>query len=314
MTTTTSLSWICASGLALAALPSLSLAQGATVLTGMSTLVDCNNKAIGHREKLIADRLDAKLAKSPALTAPERDAWLADIRSLRAVTPSTPKYVPPNAKDPDHYTLGLTTEEQQSINSMWVRYGQDVNLECEKKYGGMLRYSPGSDQSGQKRYEDELRSKMGTPIDIATVAITALPSPFPKTREQVAAEQRAARDATVAQSQAQKAAALATMQGAAAKMASCQDQLKGLQLTLTADAMQRKLDGSSTLSGKDRSDFEADIKAVREAAANGLPFPMPIDPANPMRAMTRLSTQEQMTMATEYSTKYAQQAAACQSR
>jgi hypothetical protein len=55
-----------------------------------------------------------------------------------------------------------SVEEQQSINSMSVRYGQEVNLDCEKKHGGMLRYSPGSDQSGQKRYEDELRSKMGT--------------------------------------------------------------------------------------------------------------------------------------------------------
>jgi hypothetical protein len=285
---------------------------GATKLDGLGPFVDCQNQSIGYREKLMADRIEAKLAQSPALNAKEREAWLADIQALRAVTPAKSRFVPPDPQNPQQYLDGLSGPEEQAINSMAVRHGQEINLECEKKYGGMTRYSPGSDQSGQRKFEESLQASMQTPIDIATVPVGALDSPFPKTPEQLAAEQRAARDAARTQQQAAVSAAMQGMQNAAAKQGACQDGVKSLRLTLLVPYLQRRLDASPGLSAKERADFEADIAAVREGAAKGLDMPPPVDPANPMRAMMRLTPQDQVAYGEEFGTKYVQQMASCQ--
>jgi hypothetical protein len=290
---------------------SLSAALGATKLDGLTNFANCQNQVAGFRERTTGERLEAKLAKSPALTAEQRAVWQADATALKAVTVAMPKFNPPNPKDPQHYMLGLTPAEQQSINSMVVRFGQEINLECEKKYGGMTRYSPTSDQSGQKKYEDSLRAKFITPIEISTVALTVLPNPFPKTQEEVAAEERAVRQAQI---QSQRAATNNAMQGMVAKMTACQEEVKPLRLNLQADYMQRVLDGSPSLAAKERADFEADIKAVRAAAVAGLDMPAPVDPANPFRGMMRLPAEMQMAMAGELGTKMSQQIIACQSR
>lgn len=293
----------------LAQAPSAGL--GATRLDGLTPFTDCLEKVKGHREHLIAGRLAARLAMSTALSARERAVWQGDIDALRAVTPKKPNFAPPDPKDPQHYLMGLTDAEQQSINSMSNRFSQETNLECERKYGGMTRYSPGSDQSAQRRYEEQLRANMGTPIDIATIAVTPLPSPFPKTREQIAAEQQAARAAQRAQTD--KVMKLA-MEGAMARTAKCQEETKGLQLTIVADYMQRNLAAAKGLSAKDRSEFEADIKATRSAAAAGLQMAPPLDPANPMRGINRLTPQQQMEAASEYGQKMVQHLTACQTR
>jgi hypothetical protein len=317
---TTKGSWLALVGVLATALPaagfaqSLSASLGATKLDGLANFADCNNQSVGYREKLTADRIEAKLAKSPALNAQEREAWLAEVRALRAVTPRNGRFVPPSPQDPQRYLLGLTGPEQQAINSMGIRFGQEINLECEKKYGGMTRYSPGSDQSGQKRFEEELRSKMITPIDIATVAVGALDSPFPKTQEQLAAEQRATRDAAKAQQQAAVNAAMQGMQAAAAKQGACQEKVKTLRLSLLAEFLQKRLDASQGLTAQQRAEFEADIKSAQEGAAKGLDMPPPVDPANPMRAMMRLTPQDQVAYGESFGARYVQEMTACQAR
>jgi hypothetical protein len=264
---------------------SLSGALGAGNMDGLKKFSDCHNPVIGHREHLIADRLEAKLGKSTALSPQERDIWAADIQALRAVTVSHP-YKAPDPKNPQQYLLGLTDQEQTAINFMETHFAQEVNLQCEHKYGGVLRYSQGADQSGQTRYENQLRSQMQTPTDISTIPVGPLPSPFPKSRAELAAERRAAQRAE------------------ANKLSSCGDAAKGLRLSLMADKLQQKLDSSQGLSAQDRADFEADIKATRDAAAKGLDQVPPVDPNNPNRVMMRLSFQDQMDIATEYSKKY----------
>jgi hypothetical protein len=57
------------------------------------------------------------------------------------------------------------------------------------------------------------------------------------------------------------------------------------------------------LSAQERADFEADIRSIREAGAAGQALPQPIDPANPMRAFSRLSPQEQMAIVQQFSTQ-----------
>ena len=101
------------------------------------------------------------------------------------------------------------------------------------------------------------------------------------------------------------------MQGAQQNMMACQDKLKGLRLAMMADRMQKNLDAATGLSAKDKSDYQADIRSVRDAAEQGLQMPNPVDPANPMRAMARLSAEEQLAMGTEFSQQYTQQLLAC---
>ena len=147
------------------------------------------------REHLIGDRLEAKLAISTALKPEEHDIWAAEIRALQQVTPSRP-YKAPDEKNSQRYFLGLTSDEQVAINSMHTRFTKEVNLACEKKYGSMTRYSPNADHSGQARYEQELHDNMQTPIDISTIEVAPLPSPYPKSRAQIQEERRAAQQAS----------------------------------------------------------------------------------------------------------------------
>jgi len=278
---------------------SLSSTLGATKLDGLKNFAECQNQTVGYQEHLIADRLDAKLAKSTALTAAERDVWAGDIRALRQVALGRP-FKAPDAKNPQHYLMGLTDDEQVAINSMNIRFVQEVNLACEHKYGGMTRYSPGSDQSGQARYEQQLRDKMGKVVDIASVPVGPLPSPFPKSAAEVAAEKKAA----------QEASRKAMMQ----QFNSCADAAKGLRLSIMADHLQRNLDNAHGLSVKERADFEADIKATRDSAAKGLEQVEPVDPSNPYRAMSRLTTQDQIDIATEFGKQYSERMANCTRR
>ena len=275
---------------------SLSSGLGATKLDGLKNFADCQNQALGHREHLIGDRLEAKLAVATALNTEERAIWVAEVRALKEVTPSRP-YKAPDEKNSQRYFLGLTDDEQVAINSMHSRFVQEVNLACEKKYGGMLRYSQGADQSGQARYEKELQDKMQTPIDIATIPVTPIPSPFPKSREQMQEERRAARQAA--------------RQAANQTISSCTQGAKGLRLSIMADKMQQRLDSSKGLSAKQRAEFEADIKATRDAAAQKLDYAPPVDPSNPNRALMRLTAQEQLDVTTEFSNQYMAQMKSC---
>jgi hypothetical protein len=270
---------------------------GATQLgPGLQNFSDCQTRVIGHHEHLIADRLQAKLDKATALTPEERDIWVAEIRALRQVTPSQP-FKAPDPKNPQRYFLGLTNEEQSAINSMHNRYVQENNLACEKKYGGMTRYSPGSDQSGQARYEKGLKDNIQTATDIATIPVEPIPSPYPKTREQMHEERRA-------QQQANR-------QAAGQQISACTEGAKGLRLRIMADKMQQRLNSSKGLSAKERADFEADIKATRDAADKKLDYAPPVDPKNPNRAMMRLTAQEQLEVTTEFSNQYLAQMQNC---
>ena len=263
---------------------------GATQLgPGLQNFADCQNQVQGHHEHLIADRLQAKLDKSTSLTPEDRDIWVAEIRALRQVKPGQP-YKAPDPKNPQRYFLGLTNDEQTAINSMHNRFVQENNLACDKKYGGMTRYSPGSDQSGQARYEKELKDDIRTATDISTIPVGPLPSPHPKTLEQMHEERRAAQQAR--------------QQAGAQQLSGCTDSAKGLRLSIMADKMQQRLDASKGLSAKERADFEADIKATRDAADQKLDYAPPVDPKNPNRAMMRLTAQDQTELITEFSNRY----------
>jgi hypothetical protein len=281
---------------------------------GLAALAACNDQAIGYGQHLIADRLEAKLAMSAALTAPERAIWLGDIAAMRAVTPKSPQFKPYDAKDPEHFGLGLTQQELVAINSMMNRHQQEVGIQCEIDHGSM---GSGPDMS----YVERLRSQLITPTDVATIALAALPSPIRKTAAEIAAEQRAntaqqneARQAVARQRAAAQAATAPGAQGAMGKAAACREESKGLRLTMMADYMQRSLDGAQGLSAKDRGDFEANIRSVREAAATGAMMPAPVDPANPVRALTRLTPQQQTEMTTEYTQRYMAAIQACTAR
>jgi len=112
----------------------------------------------------------------------------------------------------------------------------------------------------------------------------------------------------------QHAAGAAANQALVGKMTACQQKLGGLRWNIMADHMQKNLDAAAGLSAKDKTDYQADIKSMRDAAASGAQMPAPVDPANPMRAMMRLTPQDQISLATEFGTQYAEKMAACQSQ
>jgi hypothetical protein len=269
------------------AFASLSDALGATKLDGLTHFSNCQNESIGYREGLIAERLELKLANTPNLPLPQRQQWLNDIAILRQVQQTRQA----DRTNNQHYLLGLTGPEQQAINSMSNRFMQEINLKCEQKYGGMTRYSSGSDMSGQRRYEDSLRAQMGTPIDIHTIPVEPLEI------ERSAAEMEAERKA------ADAASIQAMKQKAAQKTTECMALVAGLRPKIIAQFLQKKLDASPNLSAKDKAEFQQDIQAAYAAAGQGLQQVQSPDPKNPYRAEMRLTPQEQ----TEVNTQYSQQ-------
>ncbi len=276
---------------------SLSSALGATKLDGMEKFADCHNESIGYREGLIADRLETKLGNTPNLPMQERQEWLRDIAILRQVQ-QTRKPDPANNQ---HYLQGLTGPEQQAINSMFIRFTQEVGLKCEQKHGGMLRYNgAGTDMTSQYKYEDELRSKMGQVIDINTIPIEPLPlKPVEKTPEQRAAERKAEKEAMGA--------------AAAKKTQECMALTAGIRPKIIAQMLQKKLDATPNLSAKERAEFQADIMAAYAAAGQGLQQVLSTDPQNPYRIEQRLTPQEQTEVNTQYTQQMTQTMMSCAS-
>lgn len=280
-----------------AASASLSASLGATKLDGLTKFTDCQNESIGYREGLIADRLELKLANTGGLTMDERRVWLNDIAILRQVQQTRQ----PDRTNNQHYLQGLTGPEQQAINSMNVRFIQEVNLKCEQQHGGMLRYNgAGTDMTSQYRYEDSLRAKMGTPIDINTIPVEPLPTKAAeKTPDQIAAEKLAERDAI--------------RKAASDKAQECMARTAGLRPKIVAAMLQKKLESMPDLSGKARAEFEADIQAAWAAAGQGLMQIQSNDPQNPYRAEQRLSPQEQLEVNSQYSQQMTQSMMSCAS-
>lgn len=103
----------------------------------------------------------------------------------------------------------------------------------------------------------------------------------------------------------------ASRQAASQQISACTEGLKGLRLSIMADKMQKRLDSSKGLSAKERADFEADIKATRDAADQKLDYAPPVDSKNPNRAMMRLTSQEQLEVTTEFSNQYLAQMQNC---
>jgi hypothetical protein len=181
---------------------------------------------------------------------------------------------------------------------MSTRFSQEVNLNCEKLYGDIARKKDGETTASQAKYEASLRAKFVEPTDVGTLPLEALPSPFPK--PDVSDQEKLA--ATVAQSKA----AMAQSQAQMGKIGSCTTQMTGLRWAMMADKMQQRLSGDSKLTAQQRTDLEADIRALRAASEQGAAMPAAADAANPYRFMTWLTTDEQ----TQIGAQYAQQAPA----
>lgn len=108
-------------------------------------------------------------------------------------------------------------------------------------------------------------------------------------------------DEAVAQLRAQKA------QERANRPASCLGKVSGVRYTVMADMMEKKMQ-TMNLSGKERSDWEADIASLREAAQADTPgMPKAVDPSNPMRAMMRLSSPDDQVALSQETSRQSQE-------
>jgi hypothetical protein len=275
----------------------LSYWLGAAKLDGLSNYTACQNQARGFRETLMADRLAKKLAISTALSADERKVWQDDIAALHAVVDKHIAYKAPDASKPQQYLEGFTQDEFRAIQGMTTRYTQEINLSCEQKYGDIARKKDGETTDSQAKLEARMRKNMVEPVDVGTLTLAALPSPFPK--PEASPEQQ------LAATKAQARAGQASSQAALTRISGCTAQMTGLRLTLMADKMQAKLAGGASLNAQQRKDMEADIAALRAAGAQGLGAPPPVDPASPYRFMTWLSNEENAEIAAQYGTQAA---------
>lgn len=87
----------------------------------------------------------------------------------------------------------------------------------------------------------------------------------------------------------------------------CLKGVSGVRYNVMADMMEKKMTASN-LSDKDRADWQADIASLREAAAaGGTAMPKPVDPANPMRAMMRMTKTEDMMALSQETSKQTQE-------
>jgi hypothetical protein len=281
----------------------LSYWLGATKLDGLRTYADCQNQARGFRETLMADRLGKKLEVSKSLSAAERKVWEDDIAALRAVVDKHIAYKAPDPSKPQQYLDGFTADEFKAIQSMSTRFSQEINLSCEQKYGDIARKKDGETTESQARYEANLRAKMVNPTDVDTLPLQPLPSPFPKP-EVSPAEQLAV---TKAQSQA----ATASSQAAMTRIGACTAQMTGLRWRLMADKVQGKLATGAGLTAEQRSNMEADLRALRTAAEQNLPQPPAVDSANPYRFMTWLSNEENVAVGADYAAQAPALMASC---
>ncbi len=224
----------------------------------------------GYHEKLIGDRLEAKFANTPNLTPEERAKWLAEIQALHQTWQVHGRYNAPNPNDPQHYLLGLTDPEQVAINSINSRYVQEIQLKCEHLYGGMSRYSGTGHFDLQDQYENQLHSKMGTPLNLDAIPVEPLTNAIRKTSAEKVAERMADYRAK--------------QQAGAQKVNQCVTANKGLRPKLVVQVLERKLANSPNLSGKERAEIQADIQAAYVSAGKGLDRIESSDPKNPNRA------------------------------
>lgn len=278
---------------------SLSAGLGATNLHGLDDFTNCQNQSFGYREKLIADRLELKLANTPKLSPEERSRWAAEIAALRRVAETRQPYAAPDPRDSQHYLLGLTDREQVAVNSMASHYSQQINIQCESRFGGMSQFSNGGDRTHEDAYVRELQSKLDsqTVQTLDTIPVEPLGSGAPQSRAEKREQQRA--DLRNRQQQSQQ------------MILQCAESGKGLRPKLVAQALEKKLQAASGLSDRERADFQADINAAYAASGRGLDRIEPVDPQNPARAEQRLTMQEQMDVNNQYVQQYSQMMQTC---
>jgi len=283
----------------------LSYWLGAYKLDGLRTYKNCMDESYGFRETLIADRIEQRLAVSDVLKPDERAVWQADIDALRAVPRTHTAFRGPDRERPQHYLDGMNADEFRAIHSMATRFQQEVQLSCEQKYGDIARKN-GETTSSQAQFEANLRAKMVEPTDVKTLPLTALSSPFPEPEAQgpSAEEQLAA-------SRANAQTAMAAAQSGANRVADCTAGMAALRWQLMADKMEQGLNAATSLTAKQRADWQADIAATRRAAEQRLQMVEAVDPSNPYRFMTWLSNDDQMAIGTQFATQAATYMATC---
>jgi hypothetical protein len=93
----------------------------------------------------------------------------------------------------------------------------------------------------------------------------------------------------------------AQMRAAFSNQNNCMHSIGGLRYSIMAEMMEKKMQ-TLQLSDKERSQWQADITAVRASAdSGGTTMPKVDDPVNPYRSLTRLSSpDEQMALNNEY--------------
>ncbi|MBI3320539.1 MAG: hypothetical protein HYZ89_08185 [Candidatus Omnitrophica bacterium] len=117
----------------------------------------CTAPRLGLHWKIIADRLERKLAAAGDLSAQERKAWEEDIAVVRTAEQGDAKTMPmsPDPNNPMRYMTRLSPNEQMTVNQEYARANQQLVSSCGSAATGRTLSKTG-------READKWRSRRGS--------------------------------------------------------------------------------------------------------------------------------------------------------
>jgi hypothetical protein len=227
----------------------------------MEVVEQCMDPVHGYRASLMVQRIEKRLDEDSTLDAEQRKNLEEDLAAFRDLAAK---------KSDDEPALGGEPRSQRYLSDITDEDQVWVNAE-------------------NIRFNNRIRNKCQGADHMGVGHRTELMTDFGPTGDEAVAEYRKTHAAKTAANDRRTAA-----------MKSCMESVTGLRYKVMADMMEKKM-RTLTLSAKERSEWEADVAAVRKAAAaGGAAMPTVDDPVNPYRPLTRLAPQEQLELNNAY--------------
>lgn len=249
--------------------------------TGPSRLEEFNNCTAsrqGLRWKVMADRLEAKLAAAKNLSAQERTAWEEDIAVVRAAAQSGATTTPmsPDPKNPMRYMTRLTGEDHMAVIQEYNAASQALLARCSAAARtDKSAVAGGAPQSGG--------------------LVPSPDNPNAQSAQRNAPQRQAAGGSAAGGSLSAALGATRADYLERSGLVACYDRTKGHMAKVTADTLEAKLKTAQGLTPQQRQLWNEDIAAWRAAEAARAEQPIPPDPNNPYRwqsYFTRAERQE----------------------
>jgi hypothetical protein len=244
-----------------------------------SEFANCMSARTGLRWKLMADKIEAKMAATQGLSAADRKGWQEDIAMLRAVADNPGKGMPqsPDPSNPMRYFQRLSGEEQMAINQEYATQGQAMLASCGGTNTASGSTSPYQSERARRRAEAANAPSQAAVADAAKAEAQAWMDAHPMAapKEVRPTHGLGAGDADYLE----KSGAL-----------SCVDRSKGFRAKLMADRLTTKRD---SVAPQDRRELDAWISAWRAVEKTHADAPSTPAGSNPNRDIQFLTNSDQ---------------------